>query len=97
MTTKLKEYLRKAHITHRGFASDVGISTATMHALLNGKHLPNIRDAVAIEKRTRGYVRVQDWLDEKYGVKDKNNDHKKPKNEQVAKSPELRVKQERLQ
>ncbi len=68
MTTKLKDYLKKQHITHRGFALDVGISTSTMHALLNGKHLPNIRDAIAIEKRTRGYVRVQDWLDKKYGV-----------------------------
>jgi DNA-binding XRE family transcriptional regulator len=91
MTTKLKEYLRKSHITHRGFASDVGISTSTMHALLNGKHLPNIRDAVAIEKRTRGYVRVQDWLDDKYAIKDKNEDQKQRPNEKIAKSPKLRV------
>ncbi len=91
MTTKLKEYLKKAHITHRGFASDVGISTSTMHALLNGKHLPNLRDAVAIEKRTRGYVRVQDWLDDKYRVKNKNSDHQDRSDKKVAKRPELTV------
>ncbi len=42
MITKLREYLDLHHITHRGFASDIGMSIATMHNVLNGKHLPNI-------------------------------------------------------
>ena len=91
MTTKLKEYLKKKHVTHRGFATDVGISTSTMHAILNGKHLPNIRDAVAIEKSTRGYVRVQDWLDKKYSVKDKKDDKKKTCDKEITESPKLTI------
>jgi len=83
--------LKKQHITHRGFASDVGISTSTMHALLNGKHLPNIRDAIAIEKRTRGYVRVQDWLDKKYGIKDKKDGKKYDSEKEITESPEFTI------
>lgn len=87
MITKLREYLDLHHITHRGFASDVGISIATMHNIINGKHLPNIIHAVAIEKKTRGFVKVEDWLDEKYRPDDSDESHtKKTKNKTANKS-----------
>lgn len=89
MITKLREYLTLHHITHRGFASDLGISIATMHNILNGKHLPNIVHAIAIEKKTRGFVRVEDWLDEKYRPQNTKNSNKKNTKENKAKSSKL--------
>lgn len=89
MITKLREYLTLHHITHRGFASDLGISIATMHNILNGKHLPNIVHAVAIEKKTRGFVRVEDWIDEKYRPQSTKNSKNKNSKEKITKKSEL--------
>lgn len=89
MITKLREYLDLYHITHRGFASDVGISIATMHNIINGKHLPNIVHAVAIEKKTRGFVKVEDWLDENYQVQDTQKSKKKNTKKKVTKKPKI--------
>jgi len=91
MITKLREYLDLHHITHRGFASDIGMSIATMHNILNGKHLPNIVHAVAIEKKTRGFVRVEDWLDEKYRPKNTDKRKKDKDTDNVTKRPELGI------
>lgn len=94
MITKLREYLDLHHITHRGFASDIGMSIATMHNILNGKHLPNIVHAVAIEKKTRGFVRVEDWLDEKYRPKNKDKRKKNNCADDKAKSSKLGIQDE---
>jgi len=96
MITKLREYLDLHHITHRGFASDIGMSIATMHNILNGKHLPNIVHALAIEKKTRGFVRVEDWLDEKYRPKCIDKRKKNTDEEKATKKPELRIKNKGL-
>ena len=77
----------------QGFASDIGMSTSTLYNLLHDIHLPNLIDAVAIEKATRGYVSIKDWVDHQDAVKHKKKSKKQCRRKQVTKSSELGIKQ----
>jgi DNA-binding XRE family transcriptional regulator len=67
---KLREYLKKRHMKQKGFAQEVGISTATLHHLLKGNNLPSIATAIAIEEKTQKFISVYDWVKSKKADKD---------------------------
>lgn len=58
---RLAEFLRKADVTLRGTARQVGVSPSTMIAYERGmcRPSPNIRRAIS--RVTKGYVRVAHW------------------------------------
>jgi DNA-binding XRE family transcriptional regulator len=91
MSNRLREYLHKNCITQRGFAKKIGVSTATLYSLINDEQLPNLLDADAIQKATRGYVTFEHWVKNKDAVKNKKETKQKPCNEQIAKSPKLAI------
>jgi len=75
--TKLHKYLHDRGLKHRYFADLIGISTSSLHHILTGRYLPNIRVAILIEQKTRNSVTVYDWLNENKNVnetKDKDQD-----------------------
>lgn len=64
MTTKLQRYLDAKGIKHKWFADRIGISTATLHHILKGHHLPTLVVAVDIENLTHNAITVHDWYNE---------------------------------
>ena len=91
MTNRLKEYIHKNAIKQRGFAKKIGVSCATLYALMNDKHLPNLMDADLIQKATRGYVTFEHWVKHYDTVQDKKKAKKQAGKEKVAKSSKLAI------
>lgn len=74
---KLAEYLDFTGIKHAVFAKKIGTTTTTLHNILRKGLTPSLKLAIAIEKETKGKIRVYDWLepvkDKKHGI-NKNDD-----------------------
>lgn len=91
MSNRLRDYLTKNCITQRGFAKKIGISSATLYALINDEQLPNLLDADAIQRATRGYVTFDHWIKNQHAVQDKKQAKQKATQKQVAKRPKLAI------
>jgi len=61
---KLGKYLKHHNISQRGFANKIGTTPNNLCSLIHGKHLPSLRLAYEIEKKTGGLVTLYDWIDE---------------------------------
>jgi len=91
MTNKLREYLQMNCITQRGFAKKIGVSTATLYSLIHDEQLPNIIDADAIMKATRGYVTFESWVKNQDAVKDKKYNKQNCSDKKITKCPKLAI------
>ena len=91
MTNKLREYLQMNCITQRGFAKKVGISTATLWSLIHDDQLPNLIDADAIMKASRGYVTFESWVKNVDAVKNKKDEKKNCSEKKITKRPKLAI------
>lgn len=58
---KLREYLRSEGLKINAFASKVGVTSATINNVMNGKE-PRLSIAIAIEDATNGQVTCRDLL-----------------------------------
>ncbi len=57
----LKTYFETTGITQTFLAKKAGISRTTINKIVDGKILPNLKTAWAIEKATDGKVTLYDW------------------------------------
>lgn len=62
---KFSSWIKANDKKQRGIATKLGISTATLNAIIKHKQLPNLRLAYKIEKYTMGAITLYDWIDEK--------------------------------
>tara|TARA_Y100001968_G_scaffold267528_1_gene257489 strand:- start:4 stop:285 length:282 start_codon:yes stop_codon:yes gene_type:complete len=49
--------------SQRALAQDLGVTSAAISNMVTGRNAPSTALAVLIQARTRGAVRVTDWLD----------------------------------
>lgn len=65
MSEKLKRYLTNRDMSATEFAISLGVAPSTITRILLGESSPRIALAAAIEKKTRGRVRMTDFLPSK--------------------------------
>ncbi len=75
--TKLEEYLKENGIRQNHFCKKVGIVDASLCRLIKGITLPSLPTAYHIEKETRGFVKMTDWLPKEKNTQDQNQQQKK--------------------
>jgi DNA-binding XRE family transcriptional regulator len=61
----LKEYLEKKHIIKKGFASELGVTEATLHNILSNRKKPSPKTAQKIVELTNGEVTFEDLFKKK--------------------------------
>lgn len=59
---KLRKYLKSNKLKQNEFAESIGATTSTISRVLNGEHLPDLKLAVTIQRKTNGFVRCEDWV-----------------------------------
>jgi len=60
----LKQWIKaNAGNSQRALALDLGVTSASISNMVTGRNAPSMGLAVLIQARTRGAVRVSDWLD----------------------------------
>ena len=59
--TILRAYLDQQQITQAEFAKKVGVPAAMISQWASGSRRPSIRYAVAIQKATKGKIKVEAW------------------------------------
>lgn len=60
----LRKYLDKHGIKITFFASEIGVRQPQLSQWLSGKGMPNVVNAVRIERATKGLVKCSDWIDD---------------------------------
>lgn len=58
---KLSRWLKLEKADHKQFCETVGISSNSLYKYLRGTRRPNLDQALAIERATKGKVPVEEW------------------------------------
>ena len=61
---KMKSWLYVRGIKNSEFSREICVSAPTFHNIMNGRNLPSLPVAVAIQRKTGGAVKCEDWIDE---------------------------------
>lgn len=61
---KLRQYLKEKRQTQKEFSKRSGVSESGLCRILQGK-MPNVEEAVFIQRATRGRVKPADWIKER--------------------------------
>ena len=77
--TKLEEYLKENGIRQNHFCKKVGVVDATLCRLRRGECTPSLPTAYEIEKETKGFVKMTDWLPDDFVQKYNLNSRINPK------------------
>ena len=64
---KLKDYLQQNDVSITDLQKATDIPYATLLAYIHGKHSPNLKNALKINKATLGAVKLEDMIDEEEG------------------------------
>lgn len=72
---RLHDWLEAKNLSQRDFSKLINIRQSWLSLLLRGKKIPTLRQAVEIEKATKGYIRPENWLTEQ--IQEDKNDTKK--------------------
>lgn len=58
---KLVRYLKRENMTVAKFAGKLKLPYITVYTWATGKGLPNVANAVKVERATKGAISVYDW------------------------------------
>ncbi len=59
---KLSQYLESKGLHYSDFAAKLGVAPSTVHRWLAEKYHPSLAQAAAVERATKGAVKLSDFL-----------------------------------
>jgi transcriptional regulator with XRE-family HTH domain len=65
---KLGTYLKTKSISHADFAFKIGTTQTSVTRYVNGQRRPSIEVIDAIDRETKGRVKMKDWFRELEGI-----------------------------
>ena len=57
----LAAYIKRNKLSLRDFGSKLGVSHCSVRNWIRGIYMPSLKQAIAIEKETKGFVSVYSW------------------------------------